>query len=774
MAKANAHKRRTHRSDNIIDEQTPELSLEEILEEFRAQQQSETEAEPEPESAGVFLQPEEGGVLTGALSSEEPEASEGETAEPAAPEAAAEESAPEESLPEESVPEEKTPASAETVPEKRAPVPAELVEGFEEEDDFYAGYSPERDESAETGSSGEKETPEEDSEEENPPEKTAVKKKRSPRESIARREPSSGNPLTAVWGKLVALLAAASVKREQNRTSDPPEIEDQKVEMEPRKAAGHYAAQLPSLKMRSIVASAICLLLTWITLSAGFGWPLPGGLEQNPAAASLVCLAGELTVFLLGLDILTSGVMSLLRGRPGAESMIVLAGLASVLDTVSAVISGNVDRGIAFCAVPALAMTFALWGAWFNGRGFYDSFMTYFHVNDPSCVSSEELPEMDCRGLFTSRREAKGFIRRSEEPDPAESIASRAFIPMAAAALALSLAAALGSGDPGAFFHIFALMSGLCAAFGWLFAFPVLFSKTARHLMLNGSAVAGWMGAREIGQARHLVLRDTDIFPEDAMEITGIRIMDKSGVEKIISFTGSVLAAAGTGSAAVFTELMRLHKATFRKVDDFAVGEGGCRGTVEGSEVRIGTAGFMHLSAVKIPDKLKADSALYTAVDGELSGVFLFRYRPLANVQRALFALRKARRKPVFAIRDFNIDPMLLRREFGVSTEGFRFPTFPERYRLSAVVQEHKSPAAGVLGGDDLESLVDLCEWGTSLYRIGRICAWACLGSAVLGAALMIGPCWLGNWAAASAAKVLLYMLLWVLPGIIGSAMLGR
>ena len=298
--------------------------------------------------------------------------------------------------------------------------------------------------------------------------------------------------------------------------------------------------------------------------------------------------------------------------------------------------------------------------------------------------------------------------------------------------------------------------------------------KTARHLMLEGAAVAGWLGTKEIGRSRHLVLRDTDIFPEDAMEITGIRVLDRAGTEKVISFTGSLLATAGTGSAAVFTELMRIHKAAFRTVEDFAVGEGGCRGTIEGSEVRIGTAGFMHLSAVKIPDKLKAEAALYTAVDGELAGVFLYRYRPLASVQRALFALRKARRQPVFATRDFNLDPMALRREFGVSTEGFQFPSFPERYKLSSAGKDTDTPAAGILGGDDLETVVDMCTWGVSLHRIGRICAWACLVGAILGAAFMTVPCWTGNWAAASAAKALLYMLAWTLPGLVGAVMLGR
>ena len=109
-----------------------------------------------------------------------------------------------------------------------------------------------------------------------------------------------------------------------------------------------------------------------------------------------------------------------------------------------------------------------------------------------------------------------------------------------------------------------------------------------------------------------------------------------------------------------------------------------------------------------------------------------------------------------------------------LTAEGFRFPSFPERYRLSALAEEDESPAAGVIGCEGLEAMVDLCESGVRLYRFGSVCAWACLVSVILGAALMLPMCWLGKWAAVSAAKVLLYMLLWVLPGVISMLMLRK
>ena len=53
----------------------------------------------------------------------------------------------------------------------------------------------------------------------------------------------------------------------------------------------------------------------------------------------------------------------------------------------------------------------------------------------------------------------------------------------------------------------------------------------------------------------------------------------------------------------------------------------------------------------------------------------------------------------------------------------------------SALAEEDERPAAGVIGCEGLEAMVDLCESGVRLYRFGSVCAWACLVSVILGAA---------------------------------------
>ena len=657
---------------------------------------------------------------------------------------------------------------ADAVPEELF-VSGEQIEGFEDDADVYAAALTEETPSDEAEPSETDEPAEKRSRKDRKNKKTKTEKGKAG----AKKTVSLGQTAAlGVWQRLRA-LADNCGERSWNSTYEP-QPEDVELEMSARQAAKHYAAQMPALRLRMGAAMALCALLAWITFSCGFSLPMPGHLETNTVSASLVCAVGLLTVMLLGLDVLTVGLRSLLQGQPGAESLLLLASLASFADVIAMIVSGKAERGLALCAVPAVSIAFALLGAWYSSRAYQHSFLSFSRAETPYVVTSEEIEGRTDRYMIRSEREVSGFILRAEERHIGEVTASAAFLPLTAVSLAIALAAALGSGDAGSFFHTFSVMLALSSSANWLLAFPMLFAKTARHLLRAGSALAGWLGARDLGMSRRLILTDTDIFPEGAIEITGIRYLDKNRADEILECTGSLLAAAGAGTASVFTELMRRSGAALRKVEDFTVGEGGVTAAIDEREVRIGSAGYMHLNGVKIPDRVKAENAVYTAFGTELMGVFHFRYQGVTSVHHALVALRRGHRKPVLAMRDFNVDPLLLQRAFDVSTEGFEFPAMTERYRISGVAASGKTPAAAVLTQSGLDALVDAEECGTRLYTYGRISAVLSVISAFAGMLIMLVPCWLGSWEFAGAATVLLYTLVWLIPTIIMNVLLQK
>ncbi len=71
-----------------------------------------------------------------------------------------------------------------------------------------------------------------------------------------------------------------------------------------------------SLRVRFRISLFPMLALLWISL----GLPAFGALGSDLKVTSLVCLVMELAVVMLGLDVFTSGIMSLVRGRMGMWS----------------------------------------------------------------------------------------------------------------------------------------------------------------------------------------------------------------------------------------------------------------------------------------------------------------------------------------------------------------------------------------------------------------------------------------------------------------------
>ncbi len=632
---------------------------------------------------------------------------------------------------------------------------ASVSEGDEEDDEFFTGAA---EKPAEAGGEPE-DTPEGGEEGEGA----------GHRLSSRERDPERAHrAVDSLLDKAAARLSGVSRKRNRRRAQRLSAPETVANEMPAGQAARYYGSCAPALRLRTMAAGALCLLMLWIAVGSALGAGIPWRLAENVRTATLVSLVAGITVLILGLDVLTSGFLSAFRGYPGAESLIALASVAAALDSVLVISSGGGERGIPYLSAAACSVFFALWGAWRSAEGFHDTFFTIYHNPEPTVVVREEVPGRKGSLLRKLRKDPKGFLSRCETPSIAERMASSLFFPVLLGSAVLALIFCAVTKSVGSFLHAFSLLTALGASFGWLFSFPVLFAGEAKRLMLLGCAAAGWAGAADSGaQDTRLLLEDTDIFPADAVEIVGIRLLDKERAAEIVSVTGSMLSRAGAGTSAVFLELMRRNGAEPQEVEEFMPGEGGYRGVIGGSRVRVGTVGYMHLSGVKIPDKLRAENAVYTAVDNTLAGVFLLRYRPLASVHEALRTLRRERRKPVFAGKDFNLDPQLLRRRFGVSPEGFEFPPLPDRCALTDGLTGETTAVVGILPEDTMEPFVELTESCRRLSVWGRVCAWCCVLSMLIGAVLFLAVCAKGGWTAAASWKLTLYMLAWLLPTLI-------
>ena len=578
----------------------------------------------------------------------------------------------------------------------------------------------------------------------------------------------------AVLNPLMARLAAVAYRiREHNSAVHASANTEEELGPEPdaETAAKYYGGQVKSLRFRCRAAMIVCIPLIYISL----GLPVFGVLKSNSSVAALVCLMMQLTVMLIGLDVITNGFFNLVRRTPGLESLVFLNCVFSALDAVVLAITGSDAVGLPFCAVSAFSVACCLWSALNTCRGFKSTFRTLAVDKDPYTVSADSEVVKDSITVLKSKRDTAGFIHRSEEAGPADTIYAALAPYLIAASVILGLLATILSGNYANILHVFAAVTAPCAPFAALAAFAIPFRTAARKLARTGSAIAGWSGASDIGRSKHLIVTDKDLFTARNISIEDIRILDGAFPDKVISYTGSVIVASGSCLATAFTDLMQRNNCTLMPVEAFTCNEsGGLSALVNGEEVLVGSSAFMNLKGVHLPQQLSAKNVVFTSINGLFVASFKIKYVPVQSVQNALFALLRTKIAPIFAVRDFNITPLMLGQKFKMSTDGFDFPAYRKRYAMSAAEPSDYTQTAGIVARDGLGPLVSVANLGRQLYSTVRICVILALLCTVIGVVLMFALCAIGAFDSATVGNLFVYMGLWLVPVILLNFSLKR
>ena len=593
----------------------------------------------------------------------------------------------------------------------------------------------------------------------------------APDDDGGRGEASSRKQFLSPFLALMTLIALrrerrASGERRRPTVELPGGGDELPPEPDPEKATRFYSAQMRSLRLRGRLSAGVCLVMLYLS----FAWssaalPLFGPLGRSVRVISLLLLILELTVAMLGLDVFTGGLLGVARRRMGAESLVAVSCLLSMLDAVVLAILNDGAYGIPFCAVSATSLCFAVWGAYYTCKGRRTAFRMLYASKTPFTVTAEQGLARDDVALLKSSRPTEGFIRRSEEADAGEYAYGLLTPFLLAAAVALGLLASLVHGHYGAIVHCISVLVAAGATFSCAICFAIPFASAARKLSQSGAAIAGWAGLRDAGGSRYVVITDRDVFPRGTVEIDKIRILEGTFTDKVLAYTSSVISASGSELASPFTDLIRRNGYSMHKVESFTAHDGGGMTAIIGGEmVHVGGAGFMNLMGIRLPQKLSARNSVFSAINGSLVGIFTLEYHPTAAVQDALVTLLHTKLEPVFAIRDFNITPTMIKTKFKLPTDSFKFPPYAERYRISAAEPDNDSRVAAVIVRDGMGPLVEVAERGHRASLGVRAATAISVAGSVFGVVLMFLLCWIGAFDSASAANVITFMLLWLIP----------
>ena len=481
------------------------------------------------------------------------------------------------------------------------------------------------------------------------------------------------NELMTLWIRLNGIG-----NRESTATMED-DSEDLGKEVNVANASRYYGSQVTMLRMRFQIGLVILAILAYLTL----GLPVSGMLKTAKVSAAM-CLGLQLTIMLLCLDVVTNAAVNLTRRRFGADQLAVLACLISSFDALIVAVGGFGTPHIPLCLFSSLALMGILLSSLLSARALRKSTRVPAIGKRVYCVTAEE--GVRAKGdltLLKSVRPSAGFVRRAEETPPDEALFSRSALLQLLAAMLLSLLTGLVKHSMGDYLYILSAILSCAVPVTALLAFALPFFIGSGRIFSSG-------------------------------------------------------AASGSGLAPSFAELMEKNNCRMRQVEDFQwLAGGGLQGRIEGSTVLCGSSDLMQLMNVKVPYRLVDRTTVLLAIDGVLYGIFKINYIGLPEIRTALQELIASNRHPIFAIRDFNITPDLLHEVFDVATDGYDFPPYGDRFRISEAKPSETSKVSAVICREGLGPLTHLADTGRSMYVAIRMNLIITAAVAVIGMILV-------------------------------------
>lgn len=562
-------------------------------------------------------------------------------------------------------------------------------------------------------------------------------------------------------------LARAQKKQARQKKQRRPE-EPERVFASPEAAWQAYAVR-GTIRIRFALSLILCLLCAaMLALSSGI---LPGvDLSANRQLLSALMLAVLLVQGLLCADVLLRGVMQALHLRFDHTSLLVLTLLVTLVDSISALLSGRLP----FAAVASIELTAALWGEAELRTAKRRTMRAVCAMETPTAAVREEKAwhGKDC--IFRAEADKKLFVYQLELPDASKRV-MRVYAPIAAG-LSLALAVLSALRPEGDFFWAWSAMLLAGYPLGALFAYARPFALHARRMSRSGAAVAGWQGARNLGGECAASITDADLFPPENVTLNGMKIYSDRYVPQIVGYAAAVVETAGSGLVPLFDEIRKSQNGRHYTVDSFRRYEGGGLGAELGGDVVLmGSLAFMKLMRVRMSEGTKLRQAVYMAINGELAAVFALNYDPAPTVKAGLLSLTRLKGlTPLLATRDFMITPQFLKHRYKLSPDRIEFPTVEERARLSSpeAVREPKQGALMVRGS--FQCFTAAITGARAMRSAARGTLAVSVAGGVLGLAVMFLLTLISTPQALSAWDLTVFTLLWLLPSLLVTSFGGR
>lgn len=513
----------------------------------------------------------------------------------------------------------------------------------------------------------------------------------------------------------------------------------------------------------AFILSLLAVLLS-LDLSDGLPFSLPFALPDDLFQLQCWILAGILFVVgALCFDVLWKGFKSLIFLRPGAETLIIFAWGFTIADALTAGLAEARFNCLPCAAVTAFGLTFHLWGLQSTRKGNRITAKAASQARTPYVVTLDEN-KWSGRPAYTKwSGSSVGFGSQMQLPDGGEQVYRIAGPLLLIVCFLCAVMASVGQNVPGRF--VWSSSTIFTAASSWsaLLAYGLPYRKLAVRLNRVGAALAGWAGAKRSRQGG-IITTDVDLFPPGSVKVAQVKVFGGISTEKAVAYSATLLRVLNCGLTRPFHDLLRTQGAFYREVSGVRPHEGGMSGIIRNQEVLVGTASFMHLMKIPMPQGLNVKNAVFCSIGGHLAGMFLMEYRMSSEVNPALSALMHADVNPILATRDFNLIPALLGQKFRLPVDRMEFPPVERRLELSRADQEHDEVPIALLCREGLTAFSDAVVGARRLRSATRLSLTFALVGSVIGLALTFYLTAVGAYTTLTPLMFLLFMALWLVP----------
>lgn len=474
---------------------------------------------------------------------------------------------------------------------------------------------------------------------------------------------------------------------------------------------------------------------------------------------------GQLVVILLsalvGCYRLLSGAGAVSRGKFTLNTLLLVTFFACTADGVFCLKYQRMPFAALFC----LEMLMAQWSAYQQRSAEMGQMDSLRKASDLTAVVKIEEYYDGRPGYVSTPGEPEAFTAHYAAPSaPEKSLNRYGLLSLLIAAVLATVAGVRYTPAIGLQTFASALLIAVPSSAFISMTRPAAIAQRRLHKL--GSVLCGWRGIQAAEKRAVYPVTGEDLFPADTVKMNGVKFYGAVDPGRVVSYTTALIAANRSGLENVFEQLPRGRSGLNHTVEEFTVYEGGVGGLVDGQNVLVGTGEFMAQMQVELPEGAKVPQAVYTAVEGSLSGVFAVSYsrgKSAAAGLKNLTGMRSVR--AVFISSDFMLSPKFIREKLSVNIKRLEFPEQDVRQTLAGIEPDADAPVVALATKPGLAAKAVALGSACAMRSALKAGANVHIFGGLLGLVMVGALGYLGAMEILSPMNLLLYSLLWTVPG---------